>query len=118
MTTLEGRQTAIEWARQNGVPFRFRSPLDNHEPARRWMYGGGWFYYNPALRHDGVLIENAREFPDAFKAGWLIDTGDIVKAYYAAGWHHAFDYILLHQFPTDASWTLGPRRYYHLKVAR
>ncbi len=118
MTAIQ--QTAVEWARENGIAFAFETQLDNHEPPRDYGRGQAWWYTHPnPIIGPGIVIENPGLFRDAHGCGYLVQTTDGVEAYYTAGWHSEHDYLILHPFPDSSEivdWRMGPRRYYHLVV--
>lgn len=130
----------VGWTNPNtGVTYsrvrQFRAAMDNYEPAPRRTSNGVlqvWLNADGTL-HGYDLIGWGDE-RDAHQAVYLIDDGRSVGVFYVAGYSQERDRITLHPFPTGvdadgspkmapdgrpvdfASWLLGPRRAYHLKI--
>jgi hypothetical protein len=131
--------TTSEWARTNGVAYRWNAALTNHEPCSRDWAAGTLYRYGrlDEVRGPGIILEDASGLKDATNATYLVDDGRTVEVYYVSGWgpRDAPDTIFLQPFPTNyeedgtrrvsprdgrpidfGNWHLGPRRAYHLKV--
>ena len=132
-------QTATEWAREHGRHLRGQIARDNYEPTRGFAtvdlhtYDMG----KDDPRGSGIILADGSQLREAWHAVYLIDDGRTVAPFYVIGWSTdpADPYIMLHPFPVNvhadgsprlraddgrpvdfASWALGPRRAYHVKV--
>jgi hypothetical protein len=132
--------TTSEWARTNGVAYRWSAALTNHEPCSRDWATGTMFRYGALdeVRGPGIILEDAEGLKDAHRATYLVDDGRTVEVYFVAGWGplDALNTLFLQPFPTNfdadgvqrvspkdgrpidfGTWQLGPRRAYHLKIS-
>lgn len=119
----------------------YRAPLDNYEPAPRVTEYGKLVEYD----HDGetryMRATDDSEIP--LGCVFIIDDGNTARPYYAGGHHDGFSaplypegrvpFEMLFPFPVNpdgkrrpdngavidySGWSLGPRKMYHLKIAR
>ena len=115
--------------------WRYSAALDNHEPVRSTAYGSFERTIHPVNGTDTIVLDAAASaLKDATSALWLIDDGETVQPFYVAGWNPRDPGVILNPMPTNpgnrtmradgrgpvsyATWALGPRRAYHLKVYR
>lgn len=121
--------TATQWARENGYAYLYRADLDNHNPTRQQATGELYHSTDWHEFKEMIVLDGRSQFKDNEDAIYLVDNGSTVTVYYVAAWHPEQDHLILHPFPlskgirddngqpVDAStWSLGPRRAYHLKV--
>ena len=126
---------AVTWAQEHGVPYRYRTVLDNHTPPRKEVCGDMWSYRLRTNDGDGFILK--WEVGVKKHLAFVIDDGVSTSVFYVAGWGKDNDYLILHPFPLNVnedgtpklradngrpvnmnSWVLGPSTMYHLKVSR
>lgn len=109
--------------------------LDNYDPAREEGTGTLEPRPIPDDRTAYILTGDLLAEKDIHKGVFLLDNGSSVTCWYAGGWSIGMSRIYLYPFPVNvnddgtprlradrpeqvdyASWALGPRRAYHLKI--
>jgi len=109
----------------------FHLALTNHEPwDKRYREAWGVITFHATDTVQGGAAIYGADWHDWHDSVYLLDDGESVRPYYVAAWRDAGTYdhpqpgehrshLILHPMPTGerhASWQLGPRRCYHVKL--
>lgn len=113
--------------------YRWWCALDNHEPRRAEASGTLDMDEYPGDRGPWIVLRDTSDLREPTNAVYLVDDGATVTAWYVAGWNPRDPGVVLNPFPTNpdgrtrpdngrvidySTWSLGPRRAYHLKIRR